>query len=72
MGGGAIVYPWDFINIHTCIADRRDHSVYYVWSLQNGIASYAYVICHNTPKQKKLEASTVITYSSKYFDSCQE
>ena len=36
-GGGAggqapspIFYPRDFINIHTCSADRRDRGVYYV------------------------------------------
>ena len=38
-----IFYPRDFINIHTCSADRRDLSVYYVQPPpQNGIASYAY------------------------------
>ena len=41
--GPPIFYPWDFINIHACSADRRDHSVYYVRPSQNGIASYAYV-----------------------------
>ena len=25
-----IFYPRDFINIHTCSADRRDRGVYYV------------------------------------------
>ena len=37
-----IFYPRDFINIHTCSADRRDRGVYYVRPPQNGITSYAY------------------------------
>ena len=41
--GAPIFYPRDFINIHTCSADRRDRKVYYVRPPQNGIASYAYV-----------------------------
>ena len=55
-GGGEarappIFYPRDFINIHTCSGDCRDHSVYYVWPPQNGIASYAYAAYKkNTPK----------------------
>ena len=40
-----IFYPRDFINIHTCSADRRNRRVYYVRPPppQNVIASYAYV-----------------------------
>ena len=41
--GGPIFYLRDFINVYTCSADRRDHSVYYVRPPQNGIASCAYV-----------------------------